>query len=289
MTRSFSLRRGRPPRGSIVVWRVAVVVSLAVGLLGAAGGVALAVVGGRTVSITAAPWTVVVWEKSPYAGLPPYAACTGVIIGPRHVLTAGHCVTSGNSAKLLPASSIGVEAGTSNYESVAASTYHQARAVVAVRVMPEYIAGSKLSFQNAQQVAGDDLAVLTLAHSFDLKGGQVRAAALPSATTKTAFGASRLVIAGFGDEKPTGNYANGTLNEVVKSNVLKSCTTTRVLCVYTRTNTCLGDSGVGAVEPGRVPVVVGTLSIGLNVCRPGRDYFVNLTAPTTLRFIRANT
>jgi hypothetical protein len=274
---------GRP-----VVSRAAAVVLLVVALLGAGGGVALAVVGGRTVSITAAPWTVVVWKGSPYAGQPPYAACTGVIIAPQYVLTARHCVMSGNSAKVLPASSIAVEAGTSNFEHLPAADHPQARAVTAIRVMPGYLDASKLTSRNATQMAGHDLAVLRLSRPLDLSGRDVRAAALPTADTPQPSGASKLVIAGFGDEKPSG-YENGTLNEIVKSRVLKSCTTTQVLCVYTRTNACFGDSGSGAVEPGRVPTVVGIFSLDLNLCRPGADYLVYLTAPTTLRFIKTNT
>jgi hypothetical protein len=97
------------------------------------------------------------------------------------------------------------------------------------------------------------------------------------------------VIAGFGNEEPNETHQNGTLNEVVRPKVLAGCTTTQVLCVYARTNTCLGDSGTGAVEPGRVPTVVGILSLGFNACHPGRDYFAYLTAPAIMRFIRSGT
>lgn len=262
---------------------------LGVVLLSACDGVALGVVDGRTVSITAAPWTVVIWKRSPDAGQPPYAACTGVIIGPRYVLTAGHCVMSGDSARLLPKSSIGVEAGTSNFEHLPASDHPQARALTAIRVMPGYIAASKLSPRNLSNAAGHDLAVLTLSRPLNLSGKDVRAAALPSVSTPKPAVLSKLVIAGFGNEQPTGNYTNGTLNEVVKSRVLKSCTTTQVLCLYTTTNTCLGDSGAGAVEPGLVPTVVGIFNLDLNRCYPGSDYLAYLKAPVILRFIKTST
>jgi secreted trypsin-like serine protease len=272
------------------VLRFAAVVVLVPVLVSATGGLAFGVVGGKTVPITAVPWTVVIWKKSPSAGEPPYAGCTGVIIGPRYVLTAGHCVMSGNSAKPLPDSSIGVEAGTSNFERLPAADHPQASSVAAVLVMPGYIATSKLTSRNETQAAGHDLAVLRLSRAFDFKGDEVRAGSLPSANTPKPSDASQLVVAGFGDEKLTGTRRfNGTLNEAVKPRVVKSCTTTRVLCMYLRTNACFGDSGSGAVEPGQVPTVVGIFSLGLSNCYPGRDYLVSLAAPATLRFIKSST
>ena len=100
--------------------------------------------------------------------------------------------------------------------------------------------------------------------------------------------ATRLVIAGFGDEKPTGYYSNGTLNEVTKSKVRKGCTG-RVLCVFDTTATCWGDSGSGVVEPGPNPTVIGILSEDLNPCKPGLDYYVSLTAPAALGFVKTAT
>lgn len=268
--------------------RFSAIFLFAVAAMGASAGMALGVVGGRTVPITAVPWTVVIWEKSPYTGQPPYQRCTGVIIGPRDVLTAGHCVMSGNSARVLPRTSIGVEAGTSNFERLPAADHPQARSVIAVRVMPGYIAGRKLSSRNAVDVAGHDLAVLRLARPFVFKGPDVQAASLPGANTPPP-GTSELVVAGFGDEKLKGTHRfDGTLNEALRPRLLRSCTTTRALCMYLRTNTCFGDSGSGAVEPGLVPTVVGISSVGLNECYPSRDYLVSLNAPAILRFIKTS-
>jgi hypothetical protein len=158
-----------------------------------------------------------------------------------------------------------------------------------VSAIPGYIAASKLTSRNSAREAGHDVAVLTLSRSLDLKGDDVRAASLPTANTPKPSSASRLVIAGFGKERPTGNYPNGTLNEIVKSRVLEGCTTTQVLCVhFSKATTCLGDSGSGAVEPGRLPTVIGILSLSLNSCYPGSDYFDYLAAPATLRFIKSS-
>jgi len=195
---------------------------------------------------------------------------------------------SGDSDKTLPASDIGVGAGVSDFIRLSKSEHPQYSPVSAFRVMPGYIALSKLTSRNAAREAAHDVAVLTLARPFDLSA-DVRPVSLPTASTSKPSVASPLVIAGFGNEEPNETHPNGTLNEVFDPKVVASCTTTQVLCVYAKTNTCPGDSGAGAVEPGRVPTVVGILSVSFNPCHPGWDYFAYLTSPGIMRFIRTST
>jgi hypothetical protein len=194
---------------------------------------------------------------------------------------------SGNSATPLPAAGFAIEAGVSNFKHPLKSDRPQFRNVSAVRAMPGYIAAGKTTSLNAVDAVGHDLAVLTLSRRLDLHGDDVRAADLPSTNTPVRSRAARLVLAGFGDERATGYYENGTLNEVVKPEVARSCSTSRSLCFFAATSgACFGDSGSGAVEPGPYPTVFGILSEA--PCGPGGDYYVSLTAPAALRFIRAS-
>jgi hypothetical protein len=227
----------------MVAAKVVAVVPAIAALVSFTTGAAFGVVGGRTVSITAAPWTVVVREYG-------QQRCTGVIIDPSRILTAGHCVMSngGNSAKPLPPSDFAIEAGVSNFKHPLKSDHPQLRSISAVHPMPGYIAGSKITHSNYLAAVTRDLAVLTLSHPLDLAGGDARAAHLPTSGTHEPRNVAGLVMAGFGDERPTGYYENGTLNEVVSSAVRGRCSTGQVLCIFQRTSTCSGDSGSGAVE-----------------------------------------
>jgi hypothetical protein len=263
--------------------RLAGIVLAVIVLTGSTGGMALAVINGKTVSIRAAPWSVLVREYG-------QSRCTGVIIDPSQILTAGHCVMSqgGNSAEPLPASDFTVEAGVSNFKHPLKSDRPQLRSVSVVRAMPGYIAVSKLTAGNKLILAAHDLAVLTLSDPLVLNGDDARAAYLPTANSRPPSRVARLVAAGYGDERPTGYYENGTLNEVVKSAPRTSCGNSQVLCVFQSTAPCFGDSGSGIVDVQARPTVVGIFSAELPLCGPGLSYYVFLGSPAALRFVQTS-
>jgi len=238
-------------------------VVVVVALFGSNVGEAIGVIGGKTISITAAPWSVVVREDGQFV-------CTGVIIDPRHVLTAGHCVMYDDSATPDPAFDFTVEAGVSNFNHPLASDHPQTRTVSAERVLPGFIAANRLTDSNDLDAIGHDLAVLTLSRPLDLNGDDARAAYLPSASLRAPSGATRVMHAGFGNENPNAAvYPNGDLNEIRKSTVWTVCSTSRTICVYSTSGPCWGDSGSGLIEPGQRPTVVGIESNAQPDCNPG--------------------
>ncbi len=265
------------------------VVLLVIAFMSISCGVALGVVGGRTVSIAAAPWTVFVQAGGRYHGKPKYWQCTGVIIDSRHVLTAAHCLMQGGSVKPISPAGIAIEAGVSNVNHPDASGHPQGRTVSVWRYMRGYIASSKITNRNALDAASHDLAVLTLSRPLDLSGRDVRAAALPTVNTHVKLNtySTGLVIAGYGNE--TDDSANGTLNEVSKLMVSSHCGSSRALCIFMpKADTCWGDSGLGAIETHPRPTVVGILSSGAACLPPGLDDFVSLSTPAALSFIKAD-
>lgn len=267
--------------------RLAAVFTAIVILLGTGAREAFGVVGGKTVSIASAPWNVVVWKQ--YATNARYAACTGVIIAPQYVLTAGHCVMVSDSSVTPQAASVfSIEAGVSNFKHPLKSDHAQWRSVSAVSAMPGYIAGNNRWYYNVDAAVGNDLAVLRLSQPLSLNGTDARAARLPSASTPKPWHAA-LVMAGFGDEKPAHVYdATGELREIVKPVAQRAWSSSRILAVNSTTGTCWGDSGAGIVEPGVRVTVLGVLSANEPPCGPGLNFYTPLARPAALRFIHAS-
>jgi secreted trypsin-like serine protease len=223
------------------------------------GAGALGVVGGRQVSIDAVPWTVLVRENG-------YADCTGVIISPVAVLTAGHCLY-GPSA---PASHFTVEAGVSNFNDPSSDDHPQIRRVKATHVMPGYIPAKRRLLANEDDSTAHDLAILILDRPLNLAGPDAHAARLPAPNAPLPPPTSSLMLAGFGFEQASQTEANGNLNALIDPTIDRGCSTRGALCAWSTTSaTCFGDSGAGLVEPGTHPILLGIVIDISENCTPG--------------------
>jgi hypothetical protein len=203
-----------------------------------------------------------------------------------HVLTAGHCLYDTDA--LVPLSQFAIEAGVSNFNHPLPSDVRQIRALSAARVMPGYIPASRTSYANDVPASAHDLAVLTLSRPLDLNGPDARAARLPAANAHEPSHTTRLVLAGFGEEKP-GEVPNGSFNQLVKPTIWSLCSTGGTLCLFSTTSgICFGDSGAGLVEPGSHPTVVGVVNKSQTNCLAGLSGYIYLGSPAALRFINAS-
>ncbi len=242
---------------------------------------AASVVGGTSVPISTAPWSVVVEEQTSAQR----SLCTGAIIAPAEVLTAAHCVFSRTGAR-APLTSLSVLGGVSDFAS--AGPLAQVSAVRAVRVHPGYHWSSG--------TASDDLAILTLTSPFVLGGRELRAVTLPGPRTAYPAGA-RVTLAGYGRERPT-QAPDGALSAMIATvdpqgscgRVVSAAVAVAdaiLFCASSPTSaTCNGDSGAGLVSTSSPPVLLGLLSSGAPSCAPGsHSVFTYLPAAEILRFV----
>src|SRR4051812_48161336 len=169
--------------------RMLALAAVAFGVLSAAAG---GVVGGRTIAVQQAPWTVFVKQTTPSSAA---FLCTGSIIDASHVLTAAHCLFDEACAVAAP-SAFQVRAGVSNYSAPLPADQAQDRSVGSVRVHPGFACTGR------RQPGPDDVGVLVLSSPLDLGTPAATAVALPAGDV--AFPAGMPVgVAGFGLQSPT--------------------------------------------------------------------------------------
>jgi Trypsin len=265
---------------------VAVFLLAALGGFGSVARPAAAVIGGSTVQIQSAPWTVFVMQRAGSTNF----LCTGSILDSLHVLTAAHCVFDGNGNVTTP-TALSIRAGISNYVTPLATDAEQDRGVSSFRVHPDYTW--------SEGSVPDDVAVLALTAPLDLSGPAVQAVQLPTAGTAFPTG-QQLGFSGFGRENTVSN-PDGTLNSFTPAASDQGTCGARLtpvvdfdsaiaLCAGAATSSaCNGDSGGALVTTSTPPVVVGIASAAQSTCdAASQAVYTYVGAPEILSFIQGN-
>jgi hypothetical protein len=246
---------------------------------------AVRVVGGTTIQIEAAPWSVYVVNHLGSTD----AVCTGSVIDASHILTAAHCLEE-SGAPAQPAS-VEIVAGVSNLSAATSGDLEQDRSTSSLRVHPGFV--------GTGSGAADDVAVVALAAPLDLGGPAVQAVALPAPNMPFPAGAA-LSVAGFGLQDAGAKDASGALVSMTTTadsqgecgdlthDELMLVTNAVVFCAVSPTSAvCHGDSGSGVVTTGGTPLLVGVTDAG--DCRiGGHGIFAYVGAPEILRFIEGD-
>lgn len=237
------------------------------------------VVGGGRADPAQWPFAVAIFRKG-------HMHCSGSVIAPTKVLTAGHCVDGFNVANLQ------VIVGRPTLRDAAVG---QTIGVVSGRVHPDF-----------EQTGLHDVAVLNLAQPTSVTPVPLATPAQNAATTGVG---AQLQVAGYGATNPFGTHLSGFL----KSTTEQSRTDNRCLKAYTRdlfapesmicalgakkkkpgrfkihTSACSGDSGGPLVaNTATGPVEVGTVSFGGALCGLPAAPTVYSRVSASLDFINA--
>lgn len=260
-------------------WKIAVVLMVSLGALGGSGWTAGAadakgdtedarasIVGGKTASISSYPWLAFISYDGPVEEF----GCTGTVVAPRLILTAGHCVLTGTGKVAVP-SNFAVLTGTGDLREAAPE---RVSAVSQVLVFPGYQPARALN----------DAALLVLA-------APVAAPALPLASAADEAllaGGTPIAIAGWGLTRFTPPRVPAILQEgqtTVQSAQFCQRKLRRVLPVYSPASQlcvrsqvgpgaslCDGDSGGPGIaqRSDGSPVQIGIVSLKAVLdCDPG--------------------
>ena len=216
------------------------------------------VVGGGRADPAQWPFAVAIFRKG-------HMHCSGSVIGPTKVLTAGHCVAGFNLANFQ------VIIGRPTLRDAAVG---QAIGVTSGRVHPDF-----------EQTGLHDVAVLNLAQPTSVTPV---ALATPDQNAATTPVGAQLRVAGYGATNPFGSHLSGFL----KTTIEQSRADSRCLKAFTRdlfapesmicalgalkknpgrfkihTSACSGDSGGPLVaDTATGPIEVGTVSYGGALC-----------------------
>ena len=312
----------RPGRSRTILAAIAVLLGLgAVAAPASAETASPRIVGGKQATITQRPFQVALYDPAPN-GQPtsPYLGqfCGGAIVDATHVVTAGHCVFSGQNGQARPVSSVRVLAGTARLRDGAEPEAPTARDVAVTQMVVR--PGFTLSNLDG------DAAVLTLAEPLYTGSPQIdgttsiapipllTAAQEPAAADPE--GNAPVTISGWGDRNaqsgstvgsilgggPTSDYPRDL--QVATTRVFRrsTCATAftgtganvneRVICAgepQGGIDSCQGDSGGPlTADAGGTVVLAGIVSLGVGCAQPNRPGLYTRVAETSVQqFIRA--
>lgn len=252
---------------SVVIGICLVVGAIAVGLFrpapASAGSAHASIIGGTPASIAEYPWLAFIEAET---GQDEGFECTGTVVAPRIVLTAGHCVEDIESGQLTPAADFAVATGVSDLTTVpAANISRVSQAVVDPAFRPSLLR--------------NDAGLLVLATPTTAP-----ALGMASASDSSLLAAGTpLSIAGWGLTDPNAKDITGDL--LAASTIVQSTSYCRnkvaqyypfyssatQLCAIDppgySSGSCHGDSGGPAIARSNgVPVQVGIISLGESKC-----------------------
>jgi secreted trypsin-like serine protease len=259
----------RPRRGTItLIAAVALLASFVVAATATAASnpkATASVIGGHNATIAQYPSLAYIEGVQATAGY----ACTGTVVAPRVVLTAGHCVEDIESSSIVEPAKIAVATGVSNLTKIPRANVS---AVVQVLAYPNFdptkLQGDAGLLILAAPVAAPPIALATSADAALYEPGDP------------------LTIAGWGiDDRNTGHAPNQLQAATVPVEEAGRCKRglrrfypffdpTHQVCAldipHLKITTCHGDSGGPAIatRTDGTPVEIGVTSLGDGTCNP---------------------
>jgi secreted trypsin-like serine protease len=231
----------------------------------ASGGAQASIVGGSPASIAQFPYLAYIEAGNEHSGF----ACTGTVVAPRVVLTAGHCAESVETGTFSKPTEYVVAIGVANPKQASAENVY---GVVATHVFPSFDPG----------VVHGDAAVLILS-----RPTSAPPLALAGAADAALYeGGATVSVAGWGVTRAQNRQGPANMRTTTMT-VQKDSTCGRKtkgfykdysgalqLCLLStpnnRSGTCFGDSGGPAVatRPDGTPVELAVISVVGPLCSP---------------------
>lgn len=242
---------------------VALAASLAWTSPAAADGARASIVGGDAASIAAYPWLAFIEaETGPEEGF----QCTGTVVAPRVVLTAGHCVEDIDSGRLTPAADFAVATGVADLSTVRATDVSRvSQAVVNPSFRPSLLHNDAGLLVLATPTSAPALPLATAADAALLEPGSPLSVAGWGLTDGKAKGIDGLLRAADTVVQAAGFCRSGV------GEYYPFYAPTTQLCAADppafASGTCHGDSGGPAIaRQGGAPIQVGIISLGQAGC-----------------------